>query len=170
MKLYKSKITKNTCRGANLSLTEIANHLGLDKGDINPKLTQWHEIYPQHITMGYTNVYERYMQQYRELPINILQIGVCDKRFPYGSLKMWQTYFNLANIYGADNYFGNTLDDHLQQIIQVQDMQMSPNVQDWSQKQILLYVLDKLEDLHELIFNDSEQNTVKINWVVQKNS
>ncbi len=64
-----------------------------------------------------------------------------------------------------------SLDDYLQQqIIDVQnELQMSPNVQDWSQKQILLYVLDKLEDLHELIFNDSEQNTVKINWVVQKN-
>lgn len=64
-----------------------------------------------------------------------------------------------------------SLDDCLQQqIIDVQnELQMSPNVQDWSQKQILLYVLDKLEDLHELIFNDSEQNTVKINWVVQKN-
>ena len=65
-----------------------------------------------------------------------------------------------------------SLDDYLQQqIIDVQnELQMSPNVQDWSQKQILLYVLDKLEDLHELIFNDSEQNTVKINWVVQKKS
>lgn len=65
-----------------------------------------------------------------------------------------------------------SLDDYLQQqIIDGQnELQMSPNVQDWSQKQILLYVLDKLEDLHELIFNDSEQNTVKINWVVQKKS
>lgn len=120
MKLYKTN-KENSRYNANLNLTEIANQLGLDKGNINPKLTQWHKTYPQHITMGYTNTYERYMRQCSELPINILQIGVCDKRFPYGSLKMWQTYFNSANIYGADNYFGNTLEEHLQQIQQLNE-------------------------------------------------
>lgn len=47
----------------------------------------------------YFDVYDRYFSKYRNTPVRILEIGVCDG----GSLDLWREYFgDMAIIYGID--------------------------------------------------------------------
>lgn len=75
-----------------MTLTEIANLLGTDRGD---KHFEGH---------NYTPIYEKIFEKFRELPGNMLEIGINDPRFPGASLKMWREYFKNPqfNIYGYD--------------------------------------------------------------------
>jgi hypothetical protein len=58
----------------------------------------------------YFNIYDKYFSKYRNSPVRILEIGVCDG----GSLDMWRDYFGeKATIYGLDinprvNIFSNS--------------------------------------------------------------
>ena len=47
---------------------------------------------------NYGPIYDRHFADYRELPINILEIGVLKG----GSMRMWEKYFPKANIFGID--------------------------------------------------------------------
>jgi len=47
---------------------------------------------------NYGPIYDRHFADYRELPINILEIGVLKG----GSMRLWEKYFPKANIYGID--------------------------------------------------------------------
>ena len=47
---------------------------------------------------GYTELYERFLWQWRDEPIRIFEIGIADG----GSLRMWQRYFTRATVYGVD--------------------------------------------------------------------
>jgi hypothetical protein len=47
---------------------------------------------------GYTELYERFLHQWRDEPIRIFEIGIADG----GSLAMWQAYFSRATLYGVD--------------------------------------------------------------------
>ncbi|WP_075995605.1 class I SAM-dependent methyltransferase [Salaquimonas pukyongi] len=47
---------------------------------------------------GYLDIYEEYLERYRNLQINILEIGV----FNGNSVSMWKEYFPHANIIGVD--------------------------------------------------------------------
>lgn len=89
------------------SLTDIANKHGTDKGTHGPS-SNW----PGH---NYTDVYEAYLGHLRELPFNILEIGIgvpgdaWDAHIAHGrneggggSLKMWREYFPSAHIFGLD--------------------------------------------------------------------
>lgn len=73
-----------------MSLTELANIFGTDKGDSH------HEAH------NYTPVFESYIK--RDEPYNLLEIGVNDPRFPGASLKMWDDYLTDRNtvILGLD--------------------------------------------------------------------
>lgn len=90
-----------------LSLTDIANLEGTDKGTVGP-FANW----PAH---NYTDVYEAYLARLRQQPINLLEVGLgvpgefWDARMAQGrnagggaSLRMWHGYFPRAMIYGAD--------------------------------------------------------------------
>ena len=73
-----------------MTLTELANKYGSDKGD---------KHFEAH---GYTKVYEEWFAPLHDKIINILEIGVVDPSFPGASLQMWYEYFPSASIVGAD--------------------------------------------------------------------
>lgn len=106
MKFYKANEEYQSLYDQDKALTDIANFYETDKGNAQKAILSWGKIvdYPNHFTLGYTNVYERYMQKYREsdVPIRFLEIGVCDRRFPLASTKMWLTYFKNINLYCVD--------------------------------------------------------------------
>lgn len=88
------------------SLTELANEHGSDKGTVGPSL-DWG-------AHNYTDVYEAYLEPLRELPINLLEIGlgvtgdrwrskiVHGRNTGGASVKMWRDYFANGRIYGID--------------------------------------------------------------------
>jgi hypothetical protein len=85
----------------NRQLTEIANECGTDKGTVHGN------------AHGYTAIYEQLFRPFRELPINLLEIGLAiggpeldqpPERAILGvpSIKMWHEYLPNAKIYGLD--------------------------------------------------------------------
>jgi hypothetical protein len=70
----------------NYTLNELANIYVSDKGD---KHGHKHD---------FAKIYETYINRFKNNPINILEIGICDG----ASLKMWYDYFPNANIIGLD--------------------------------------------------------------------
>jgi len=55
----------------------------------------------------YTQHYSSHFERFRHSPINVLEIGVGGYNNPYHggkSLRMWRSYFPLANIYSIDIY------------------------------------------------------------------
>jgi hypothetical protein len=115
MKLFKTK-NKNKLYNKNKSLSEIANFYEMDKGNCDKNKLSWGKDWPDHVCMGYTETYEKYMFQYREKKIKLFEIGICDKRFPFASPKMWLTYFKNINLYCIDNFWGNYLDERKKDI------------------------------------------------------
>ncbi|WP_141012705.1 class I SAM-dependent methyltransferase [Nocardioides sambongensis] len=90
-----------------LSLTDIANLEGTDKGTIGPS-----EEWPAH---NYTDVYGAYLAPWRDRSITILEIGLgvpgdaWEAQIAHGrneqgggSLRAWYGYFPHARIYGVD--------------------------------------------------------------------
>lgn len=75
-----------------INLTELANAYGTDKGNAH------HEAH------NYTPTYQLFMGPYREQPLNFMEIGVNDPRFPGASLRMWNQYFTHeeSKLYGLD--------------------------------------------------------------------
>jgi|688.fasta_scaffold340124_2 hypothetical protein len=71
-------------------LTKITNYIGSDKGDY---IDEKHQ---------YTEVYNNIFMLKRNKPINMLEIGIKDPRFPYASVKIWDLYFKNPNIIGLD--------------------------------------------------------------------
>jgi len=98
-----TKITYNPER----TLTEIANILQTDKGTLSRDLVTWANAYPTHHCWHYTSIYEKYMDSYRDKEVKFMEIGICDKRFPFASPKMWLEYFKNVDLYSIDNFWGN---------------------------------------------------------------
>ncbi len=88
------------CRTYHWQLNQLANKYKTDKGTL---------YYNRH---GYAAVYEKYLAQYKNAKINLLEIGLLGHdvkaRNPDGpyddvtSLKMWREYFSSAKIIGFD--------------------------------------------------------------------
>jgi len=116
MKLFNKKNNVNDFYNSNLDLSAIANIYETDKGTANSLDLSWGKDYPMHKCMHYTKTYEKYMLNKKTENISILEIGVCDKRFPFASIKMWMTYFKNIDFYGADNFWGHKVDDKLKDI------------------------------------------------------
>lgn len=88
------------------SLTELANQYGSDKGTLGPS-DHWQAL-------NYTDVYAAYLQELRDQPIRLLEIGIgatgdrWDARIVQGrntggaSVKMWEAYFPHAAIIAID--------------------------------------------------------------------
>jgi hypothetical protein len=122
MKLFsKTNETNGFYKTDNLSLEQLANQFETDKGTADPKTLSWGVDFPLHQCMHYTDTYEKYMQDKKYESVNMLEIGVCDKRFPYASIKMWMSYFKNLNLYAVDNFWGHSLDDKLQDISELQE-------------------------------------------------
>jgi len=73
-----------------MTLTEIANKIGTDKGNQN---FEYH---------SYTEIYEKYFQDIKNNPIKLLEIGVYDPRFPGASIQLWKTFFSDLKLIGFD--------------------------------------------------------------------
>jgi hypothetical protein len=116
MQLFPKTSNSNNLYDKTKSLTEIANILETDKGDADKNQLSWGKDWPEHICMGYTKTYEKYMYEYREIPIKLFEIGICDKRFPYASPKLWLSYFKHIDLYGVDNFWGTYLKDRIDEI------------------------------------------------------
>lgn len=111
MNFFKKSNSLNKLYNPSFDLTSIANSLETDKGDANKMSLSWGKDWPDHNCMGYTNTYEKYMKPYREKDVKLFEIGVCDKRFPYASCKMWMTYFKNIDLYAVDNFWGSYLEE-----------------------------------------------------------
>ncbi len=70
---------------------ELQN-LGIKHG--TDKFDQAHS----HCGESYLHIYQRYLEPYRQLPLNFLELGVKDGH----STRMWKEYFPNATIYGLD--------------------------------------------------------------------
>jgi hypothetical protein len=116
MKFFEKNNNNNNFYDEHSSLDEIANYYETDKGTSDKHLLSWAEQYPLHHCMHYTKVYHKYMSSYREVKFNMLEVGICDKRFPYASAKMWMTYFKNVNLYCVDNFWGSDLNNKLDEI------------------------------------------------------
>jgi hypothetical protein len=102
-------------------LSQLANHYETDKGTANSLDLSWGYDFPNHRCMHYTNTYEKYMSLKKTEHINMLEIGVCDKRFPYASIKMWMSYFKNIDFYAVDNFWGHKIDDKINDIKQLNE-------------------------------------------------
>ena len=120
MKLFK-KTNQNKFYNSTKSLTEIANFLETDKGTADKTTLSWGKDWPEHICMGYTETYEKYMASSRDNSVKFFEIGICDKRFPYASPKMWLTYFKDVDLYGVDNFWGNYLHEKIDEISMINE-------------------------------------------------
>lgn len=138
MKFYK-KTKENQFYTNKLNLTELANKFETDKGNADKNKLSWGKDWPDHVCMGYTETYEKYMSQYREKKIKLFEIGICDKRFPYASPKMWLSYFKNVDLYCVDNFWGNYLKDKENEIKTINDWGVNfiyadqGNFCDWSE-------------------------------------
>ncbi len=75
-----------------MSLNELANMWGTDKGDGN---------YDKH---SYANAYEELigLVPKRDRPFKLLEIGIWDPRNPGASIRMWRDFLPDSEIHGAD--------------------------------------------------------------------
>jgi hypothetical protein len=134
------KVSNGNLFNSSKSLTVIANELETDKGTADKSILSWGNDWPEHFCWGYTNTYEKYMQSHRENSnVKLFEIGICDKRFPYASPKMWLTYFKDVNLYCVDNFWGNTLDDRMDEVKMLNELGVNfiyadqGNFIDWSE-------------------------------------
>lgn len=116
MQIFKAHTVGSSYYTPNKSLTQIANEYETDKGTADKNDLSWGKDYPEHFCWGYTTTYEKYMAEFREKPVKLFEIGICDKRFPYASPKMWVSYFSDVQPYCVDNFWGNSLDDKLDDV------------------------------------------------------
>jgi hypothetical protein len=106
----------NNFYNAEVELSQLANRFETDKGTADSMNLSWGADFPGHKCMHYTSTYEKYMKEKREDSISMLEIGVCDKRFPYASIKMWMSYFKDVDFYAVDNFWGHKIGDKVDDI------------------------------------------------------
>jgi hypothetical protein len=120
MKFFKAN-NKPSFYDISKNLTTIANELETDKGNADKNTLSWGKDWPDHFCMGYTETYEKYMEAFRKKPVKFFEIGICDKRFPYASTKMWLTFFKNIDLYAADNFWGSYLHEKQKDIEMLND-------------------------------------------------
>jgi hypothetical protein len=121
MKIYEKKTDLNSFYNEDFTLSQLANKYETDKGTASSLDLSWGKEYPTHACMHYTKTYEKYMSEKRNIKINMLEIGVCDKRFPYASTKMWMSYFKNINFYAVDNFWGHKIGEKESDILKLNE-------------------------------------------------
>lgn len=119
MKLFLRKNKDNNFYSNEKDLSELANAYETDKGTADSLDLSWGSDFPTHKCMHYTTTYKKYMSLKRTEPISMLEIGVCDKRFPFASIKMWMSYFKDVDFYAVDNFWGHKLANKTDDITQL---------------------------------------------------
>lgn len=121
MKFF-AKTQDSNLYNIDFNLTELANLYETDKGNANKKYLSWGKDWPEHQCMDYTSTYEKYMKNSRNSSIKLFEVGICDKRFPYASVKLWLSYFKDIKLYSLDNFWGCYLDEKLIDIKNLNNM------------------------------------------------
>lgn len=140
--IYFPKNNQSTLFKPDDSLTLLANKFETDKGDADRSTLSWSSRFPTHHTNGYTNTYEKYMSSRRLDSIKLLEIGICDQRFPLASIKLWLSYFKQVDLYCIDNFWGGNPSPQL--ISSIQNMGASifitdqGSASDWDQIEELI--------------------------------
>jgi hypothetical protein len=116
MKLFLKTNSNNPYYTPQNTLSELANKFETDKGTSDSLNLSWGVEYITHKCMHYTTTYEKYMESKKTENISMLEIGVCDKRFPYASIKMWKSYFKNVDFYAVDNFWGHKIGDKIEDI------------------------------------------------------
>jgi hypothetical protein len=138
MRFYKKTDRKQNFN-PNLSLSELANIYETDKGDCDPKSLSWGLAFPEHFCMNYTKTYKKYMDNSRETPVKLFEVGIRDKRFPYASCKMWLNYFKDIDLYAMDNFWGEYIDQKTEEIQSINELGVNfiyadqGNFNDWNE-------------------------------------
>lgn len=125
MKLFLKTSNDNPYYTPGSTLSELANKFETDKGTSDSINLSWGAEYSTHKCMHYTSTYEKYMSEMRYKDISMLEIGVCDKRFPYASIKMWKSYFKNVDFYAVDNFWGHELGDKINDIIKLNNQNIN---------------------------------------------
>lgn len=73
-----------------MTLTEIANKLGIDKGT---------EHFEKH---SYTLIYETLFEEYRNKHLRLFEVGINDPRYENSSVHLWGEYFDDLYFVGFD--------------------------------------------------------------------
>jgi len=116
MKIFKKTTNTNSFYKEKTKLSQLANQYETDKGTANSLSLSWGLDFPNHKCMHYTETYEKYMDYKRNDFVSMLEIGVCDKRFPYASIKMWMSYFKDIDFYAVDNFWGHKIDNKIEDV------------------------------------------------------
>jgi hypothetical protein len=116
MELFLKTNSNNPYHSPEKSLSELANQFETDKGTSDSVNLSWGTEYATHRSWHYSTTYEKYMNSSKNDSISMLEIGVCDKRFPYASIKMWKSYFKDLDLYAVDNFWGHKIGDKLEDI------------------------------------------------------
>ena len=119
MIIFKKENNNNPFFQEGESLSQLANKFETDKGTADASTLSWSKDYPSHQCMSYTTTYEKYMNHKKHESVSMLEIGVCDKRFPYASIKMWMSHFKDVDFYAVDNFWGHKIEDKLEDIIKL---------------------------------------------------
>lgn len=116
MKFYKKETTNNLLYTDKLSLSDIANKYETDKGTADSDDLSWGSEHKSHKCMHYTKTYEKYMNSKILEDVSMMEIGICDKRFPYASTQMWMSYFKNLDLYAVDNFWGHKIDNKIKDV------------------------------------------------------
>ena len=116
MIIFKKQNNKNSFFQEKENLSQLANKFETDKGTANASTLSWSKDYPNHSCWSYTKTYEKYMNPLKYQPVSMLEIGVCDKRFPYASIKMWMSHFKDIDFYAVDNFWGHEIGEKSEDI------------------------------------------------------
>lgn len=138
------KLNESTMYSPAETLTEFANKYETDKGDADKNTLSWGPSHPTHDSWSYTKTYEKYFNSFRNSKISMLEIGICDGRFPYASPKMWLNFFENIDLYCVDNFWsdvpwGSTLAAKLPEIEQLNKLGVTfiyadqGNYKDWQE-------------------------------------
>lgn len=110
------KKTNNNIVANVRDINYLCNLYETDKGTADHTTLSWHKTYPTHRTWSYTKTYEKYMNDAMDKPIKMMEIGICDNRFPYASTKVWTSFFSNLELYSVDNFWNNSLENKVHEI------------------------------------------------------
>jgi demethylmacrocin O-methyltransferase len=102
------------------SLNDLANRFGTDKGDFH------------HEKHNYAEIYDKILHEHRESPVNFVEIGINDPRFPGASIHMWKSYFKNGTYRGLDI----NIDQTIKQTVSILDKVYVYNVDQTNTEQL----------------------------------